>query len=71
MSKEEWDYWYDGKPAAKELKGTDGKISVHKGEIRTGGSYKRRFENIAVWNTVMPNYEYTLRKWNEFVLARS
>lgn len=71
MSQEEWDYWYEGKIATKELKGTDGKISVHKGNIRTGGSYKKRFENIAVWNTVMPNYEYTLRKWNEFVLAKS
>lgn len=70
MSAEEWDYWYEGKPAATPLRGTDGNISVHPGEIRTGGSYRRRFENISVWNTVMPNYEYTLRKWNEFVLAR-
>ena len=71
MSEAEWDYWYDGKPAVTDLKGTDGKISVKRGESRTGGSYTKRFENIAVWNTVMPNYDYTLRKWNEFVLARS
>lgn len=70
MSKEEWDYWYDGKRAAKDLLGTDGKVSVKKGDYRRGGSYVRRFENIAVWNTVMPNYDYTLKKWNEFVLAR-
>jgi len=71
MNQEEWDYWYAGKAAATELRGTDGKVSVKKGDIRTGGSYTRRFENIAVWNTVMPNYDYTLKKWNEFVLARS
>ena len=71
MSQEEWDYWYEGKAAATDLRGTDGQISVKKGNIRTGGSYIRRFENIAVWNTVMPNYDYTLKKWNEFVLARS
>jgi len=71
MSKEEWDYWYDGKKAEVDLKGTDGKVSVKQGSIRTGGSYIRRFENIAVWNSVMPNYEYSLVKWNEFVLARS
>ena len=70
MSKEEWDYWYDGKRAAKDLLGTGGKVSVKKGDYRRGGSYVRRFENIAVWNTVMPNYDYTLKKWNEFVLAR-
>lgn len=69
MSQAEWDYWYEGKPAAEPLMGTDGKISVHLGEVRTGGSYLRRFENIAVWNTVMDTYEYTLTKWNEFVLA--
>jgi len=69
MSPQEWDYWYDGKEAATDLRGTDGKVSVKKGDIRTGGSYIRRFENIAVWNTVMPNYDYSLKKWNEFVLA--
>ncbi len=69
MSPQEWDYWYAGKPAATALKGTDGKVSVQPGEVRTGGSYTRRFENIAVWNTVMDNYEYSLRKWHEFVVA--
>jgi len=69
MSREEWDYWYEGKPAAKPLLGTDGKVSVNVGDVRTGGSYTNRFENVAVWNTVMKNYEYTLTKWSEFVLA--
>ena len=70
MSSEEWDYWYDGKPARVALRGTDGKISVKKGDVRTGGSYIRRFENIAVWNSVMPNYDYSLGKWSEFVVTR-
>jgi len=70
MSSQEWDYWYDGKPAREALKGTDGKISVKKGEVRTGGSYIRRFENIAVWNSVMPNYDYSLDKWSEFVVTK-
>lgn len=62
MSQAEWDYWYAGKPAAEPLQGTDGKISVHPGTVRTGGSYIQRFEHIAVWNTVMDTYEYTLPK---------
>ena len=70
MSKDEWDYWYGGKVTPVDLKGTDGKVSVKKGNSRTGGSYRQRFENIAVWNSVMPNYDYSLRKWNQFVLAR-
>lgn len=69
MTKEEWDYWYLGKPAGKPLTGTDGKVCVQVGEVRTGGSYQQRFENIAVWNTVMPTYEYSLQKWNELVLT--
>ncbi len=69
MTPAEWDFWYEGKPAAEPLKGTDGKVSVASGEVRTGGSYTRRFENLAVWNTVLDEYEYSLNKWREFVLA--
>jgi putative spermidine/putrescine transport system substrate-binding protein len=69
MSKAEWDYWYLGKPAAEPLTGTDGKVSVQHGERRNGGSYEQRFSNVAVWNTVMDHYEYTLLKWNEFLLT--
>jgi len=69
MSQAEWDYWYAGKATNTDLRGTDGNISVKNGETRTGGSYQKRFENIAVWNSVMDTYEYTLSKWNEFLLA--
>lgn len=67
MSKVEYDYWYLGLPAATDLKGTDGKVSVLKGEVRDGGSYIKRFSNVAVWNTVMNNYDYSLEKWAEFL----
>ena len=67
MSDEEWDYWYDGKEAKFDLLGTSGKVAVKKGSIRSGGSYINRFENIAVWNSVMPNFDYTLNKWNQLI----
>jgi len=69
MTHAEWDYWYAGKVAQEALHGTDNKTSVQPGELRSGGSYIQRLENIAVWNTVMDTYEYTLMKWNEFLLA--
>jgi len=69
LSKPEWDYWYDGKPASQQLRGTDNKVSVQKGDIRSGGSYEKRFSNVAVWNTVMPTYDYSLQKWYEFINA--
>lgn len=67
LSQAEWDYWYQGKSAPEPLRGTDGKVSVKPGELRTGGSYEKRFSNVAVWNTVMPTYEYSLQKWYEFI----
>jgi len=69
LKQAEWDYWYQGKPATIDLRGTDGKISVHKGDVRRGGSYEKRFSNVAVWNSVMPTYEYSLQKWYEFISA--
>lgn len=69
LSKAEWDYWYGGKPASTSLQNTSGEVAVSAGELRRGGSYENRFSHIAVWNTVMPLYEYSLIKWNEFLLA--
>lgn len=67
LSAAEWDYWYEGKKAALALKGTDGKISVQQGDTRSGGGYVKRFSNVAVWNTAMPTYDYSLQKWYEFI----
>lgn len=69
MSAEEWDYWYLGKPAAKDLPDPYGTIIVPKGEVRDGGSYAKRFGNIAVWNSLMDENEYLVKRWNEFLSA--
>ena len=69
LSVAEWDYWYEGKPAAEDLRGPEGNISVRKGSVRNGGSYWKRFGNVAVWNTVMDTYEYSLPRWHEFLLS--
>jgi putative spermidine/putrescine transport system substrate-binding protein len=69
LSQAEWDYWYDGKAASQDLRGTDNKVSVKAGDVRTGGSYIKRFSNVAVWNTVMPTYDYSLQKWYELINA--
>lgn len=63
----DWNYWYEGKPAARDLAGTDGRIAVKAGTSRTGGSYEKRSSNIAVWNTVMDTYEYSLSRWHDFL----
>ena len=69
LQPDEWDYWYCGKQAARDLPGADGKIAVRAGARRTGGSYEDRFKNVAVWNTVMDSYEYSLIRWYELLTA--
>ncbi|CAM3859353.1 MULTISPECIES: ABC transporter substrate-binding protein [Pseudoalteromonas] len=67
LSDAEWQYWYEGKQATQDLQNTQGKISVLAGSSRSGGSYLTRLSNVAVWNTVMPTYDYSLQKWYELI----
>jgi len=69
LTQEEWDYWYEGKPAAHELPDPFGTIIVEQGEIRDGGSYWDRFRNIAVWNSLMDENDYLVKRWTEFLNA--
>lgn len=67
LDENEWGYWYAGQPARSDILGPDGRIVAPKGQMRNGGSYEERFKRIAVWNTVMTNYEHTLSRWGEFL----
>ncbi|MCG6155894.1 ABC transporter substrate-binding protein [Rubinisphaera margarita] len=67
LSPGEWSYWYEGKPAPHHLTDADGRIAVRAGAARTGGSYLNRFSRVAVWNTVMDSYEYSLVRWYELL----
>ena len=69
LEPEEWDYWYMGKPAAKELPDPFDTIIVEKGEVRDGGSYWDRFSKIAVWNSLMDENDYLVKRWTEFLSA--
>ena len=69
LEPEEWDFWYEGKPAARELPDPFGTIIVEKGEVRDGGSYWNRFSNIAVWNSLMDENDYLVKRWTEFLSA--
>jgi putative spermidine/putrescine transport system substrate-binding protein len=69
LSAEEWDFWYEGKPAARELPDPFGSPLIAKGDVRDGGSYEQRFKNIAVWNSVMTENDYLVKRWTEFLSA--
>lgn len=67
LSRNEWDYWYRGEPAIESIVNSDGRVIASPGDTRNGGSYETRFSRVAVWNTVMNNYEHTLARWGEFL----
>jgi len=69
LSADEWDFWYEGKPAARELPDPFGSPLVPKGKVRDGGSYEQRFKKIAVWNSVMTENDYLVKRWTEFLSA--
>jgi putative spermidine/putrescine transport system substrate-binding protein len=65
----EWDYWYDGKPASKDLADPFGTVIIKKGDVRSGGSYWDRYSHIAVWNSLMDENDYLVKRWTEFLTA--
>jgi putative spermidine/putrescine transport system substrate-binding protein len=67
LTPEEWDYWYEGKAAAVDIKDPYGALMEKKGTTRDGGGIWDRMGNIACWNTVMDEDRYLTRRWNEFV----
>ena len=69
MEPYEWTYWIEGKPAEKDIVSPTGEVIAKPGEIRDGGSFYERMGAVAVWNTVMDEDKYMVRKWNEFVAA--
>lgn len=67
LAPEEWAYWYDGAPAARDLAGPSGRIVVRAGARRPGGSLHERACRIALWNTVIDEYNYAVRAWDRFM----
>ena len=65
----EWDYWYMGKAAAKDLADPFGTVIIKKGDVRSGGSYWNRYSKINVWNSIMKENDYLVKRWTEFLTA--
>ena len=69
MDPAEWDYWMEGKPAAKDIVDPFGKKIEAKGAVRDGGSFSERMGRVSYWNSVMDEDRYMVGKWNEFIAA--
>lgn len=70
LSAAEWDYWYGGLPASENLPGLATPVAVRAGERREGGSYTERVSRVSVWSTIMPEHNYLVRRWQEFLKIR-
>lgn len=69
MKPEEWDFWYEGKPAAIDMIDPFGKKIESKGAVRDGGSFTERMGNVVCWNSMMQQQVYLVYKWTEFIVA--
>ena len=69
MKPEEWDFWYEGKPAAIDMIDPFGKKIESKGALRDGGSFSDRMGNVVCWNSFMQQQVYLVYKWTEFIVA--
>ena len=69
LTPDEWDYWYEGKPAKVDIKDPYGQLMEKAGNTRDGGSFWDRMGKVACWNTLMDENRYMVRRWNEFVSA--
>ncbi len=63
----EWDFWYEGKPAEKDIIDPFGTTIDKAGSVRDGGSYQDRMGHVAIWNTIPRENEYLTQKWNAFI----
>jgi putative spermidine/putrescine transport system substrate-binding protein len=64
----EYDFWYLGKPAVRDLPGITGKVGdIKKGQVRDGGSFLKRSCKYTVWNSFHEQSVYQVKKFNEFL----
>ncbi len=69
LDADEWDYWYDGQPAARPLADPYGVPSIPEGHRREGGSHLERMSRARVWNSFMDEHTHITRRWREVVGA--
>ena len=67
---DEYEYWYNGKPAAKDLPGITGHVGdIKKGTTRDGGSFLQRSKNYSSWNSFFKESVYQVKRYNDFLSA--
>jgi len=67
---DEYDFWYNGKPAVKDLPGITGHVGdIKKGQTRDGGSFLQRSKHYSSWNSFFKENVYQVKRFNDFLSA--
>ncbi|MEN3952640.1 extracellular solute-binding protein [Iodidimonas sp. SYSU 1G8] len=69
LTASEWNFWYEGKPAAEPITDPYGNVSAQPGDSRFGGPLWDRIGRITCWNTVMDEHAHLQRRWRELSMA--
>lgn len=69
MTENEFGYWYEGKAATADILNPFGKVMEKAGAVRDGGALWDRMGNIGIWNTLMDEDRYLVRRWQDFMAA--
>jgi putative spermidine/putrescine transport system substrate-binding protein len=67
---DEYNFWYNGKAAPKDLPGITGHVGdIKKGQKRDGGSFLQRSAHYSSWNSFFKNNVYQVKRFNDFLSA--
>jgi putative spermidine/putrescine transport system substrate-binding protein len=67
---DEYDFWYNGARAARDLPGITGKVGdIKQGSVRDGGSFAARIGHYSSWNSYFTQAAYQVKRWNDFLSA--
>lgn len=67
---DEYDFWYNGKSATKDLPGITGHVGdIKKGQTRDGGSFMQRSKHYSSWNSFFKENVYQVKRFNDFLSA--
>ncbi len=67
---DEYDFWYNGATAARNLPGITGHVGdIKKGTKRDGGAFSQRIGHYSSWNSYFTQAAYQIKRWNDFLSA--
>ncbi len=67
LADHEWRYWYLGDAAEQDVFNNSNQLAAPAGARRSGGPMVEKAERIAVWNSVIDEYNFATRGWKRFI----